>query len=98
MKTAPRRRIFSIIAEREGFEPSERFPVQHISSVLHSTALAPLRERLKYHIDLLLSLYMMAALRLCESSTTECRPRRRLRIFPLISERPIARLFAPSWR
>src|SRR3989344_5732137 len=33
----------SILAEGEGFEPSEPFRVQHISSVLHSTALPPLQ-------------------------------------------------------
>src|SRR3990167_10575498 len=32
-------------AEREGFEPSVRFPAHDISSVAHSTALAPLPNR-----------------------------------------------------
>src|SRR3989338_4288260 len=33
-----------VLAEREGFEPSDRFPGQQLSRLLHSTALAPLRE------------------------------------------------------
>ena len=37
-----------VSAEAEGFEPSVRFPGQHISSVLHSTALPRLRIALPY--------------------------------------------------
>ena len=36
-------RSYFVMAEREGFEPSEPFLVQHLSRMLHSTALAPLR-------------------------------------------------------
>ena len=32
-----------ILAERVGFEPTERFPVHSISSAANSTTLAPLR-------------------------------------------------------
>ena len=41
---SPRFKVANL-AEREGFEPSDRFPGQHISSVLHSTALPPLPNR-----------------------------------------------------
>ena len=55
-----RNELETLTAEREGFEPSERFPVQHISSVLHSTALAPLLYRLPYHAELLESIPKMS--------------------------------------
>jgi hypothetical protein len=34
------------LAERVGFEPTERFPVHSISSAANSTTLAPLRENI----------------------------------------------------
>src|SRR5437762_14283717 len=37
----------SVVAEREGFEPPIRLPVCRISSAVHSTSLAPLREAKK---------------------------------------------------
>ena len=37
------------MAEREGFEPPVRLPVQLISSQPHSTTLPPLREVLPYY-------------------------------------------------
>ena len=42
-KTLLWERSMHVVAEREGFEPSEPFLVQHLSRMLHSTALAPLR-------------------------------------------------------
>ncbi len=48
-KAPPRRFLLSALfplrsktAEREGFEPSDRFPGQQLSRLLHSTALPPL--------------------------------------------------------
>ena len=35
-----------LLAERVGFEPTERFPVHSISSAANSTTLAPLRKQL----------------------------------------------------
>ena len=35
-----------ILAERVGFEPTERFPVHSISSAANSTTLAPLHQKL----------------------------------------------------
>ena len=36
--------IENVLAERVGFEPTERFPVHSISSAANSTTLAPLRD------------------------------------------------------
>ena len=38
--------IGNVMAERVGFEPTERFPVHSISSAANSTTLAPLPEKI----------------------------------------------------
>gem|GEM_PF-5709402 len=48
-------------AEREGFEPSDQFPGQHLSRMLHSTALPPLR--MPYRTLLPISFQMLGIVR-----------------------------------
>jgi hypothetical protein len=45
--------IPSLLAERVGFEPTERFPVHSISSAANSTTLAPLRKLAPFSLLLL---------------------------------------------
>jgi hypothetical protein len=42
--------ISVVMAERVGFEPTERFPVHSISSAANSTTLAPLHETQRLEI------------------------------------------------
>src|SRR3546814_6592932 len=44
----------TVMAEREGFEPSIRLPVCRISSAVHSTTLPPLRQKVAKRLVLIM--------------------------------------------